>query len=108
MLLVDKPSEDIKSIMKRLNMCESFYIAIDDEESYDALMFIFVALSIEWASGEKANSLHRNYSWFKREANGLSVYVEYLDEDRKYILWAEIINDRSYYNDTLIHFNKGG
>ena len=108
MLLVNRPSKDIKSIMKRLNMCESFYISIDDEESYNALMLIFETSNVKWASGSKATSFHRNYSWFKNNAERYCVFVEYSNIDKEHVLWTAIRQNESYYSDRLIHFNKGG
>lgn len=101
-------SEDIKSIIKRLDMYESFYVSVENEESYNALMLIFETSNIKWASGSKATSLRRNYSWFKNKAERYCVFAEYSNIDKKYTLWATVRQNKSYHSDRLIHFNEGG
>lgn len=113
MLLVNRldekyPSENVNSIMKRLNMDESFHVFVENEESYNALMLIFETSNVKWASGSKATSLRRNYSWFENGVEEYCIFVEYSNIDKEYALWADIRQNESYYSDILIHFNKGG
>ena len=113
MLLVNRldekyPSENANSIIKKLDMCESFYVSVENEESYNALMLIFETSNVKWASGSKATSLRRNYSWFKNKAEKYCVFVEYSNIDKEHVLWTAIRQNESYYSDRLIHFNEGG
>ena len=112
MLLVNRldekyPSENANSIMKRLNIDESFYVSVENEESYNALMLIFETSNVKWASGLKATSLRRNYSWFENGTEKYCVFVEYSNIDKEHVLWDVIQENESYYSDRLIHFNKG-
>lgn len=113
MLLINRldekyPSENLNSIIKRLDMHESFYVSVDNEESYNALMLIFENSNVKWGSGAKATSLRRNYSWFKNEVEAYCVFVGYPNIDKEYGLSTVIRQNESYYSDRLIHFSKGG
>lgn len=104
MIIIENPLDIKMDIVKNLlNNKKTFYIMINNEFIYNYIMELLYQKEMNWTSGRDTMSKERDFSWFKNEMNGTSIYLYYSVVYKKYTFGVMSENIEHSHHD-IIYF----